>query len=1160
MALAAFCWQGRAAEMPTVSTPDNEVWYLVQFLNGQNVLTAQGEGNKVLTAVPTGKASQLWKVEGTDAAGYTLTSKTGLKLYTTTTARDGMFHAAANPTSNTLFKFQTTTNTTYSGAFVISPKANTSVYMNQWGGAGTGKELGLWNDRADANQPLQFVSVDDFNATSKPLPLIPYPASLTQQEGTLPVASLTAITYADEASGKLAEAMAAQVKKVTGATLAVEAAGASAKTGAINMVLDETKKPEAYGMVINNDGVVITAASYAGFFYAIQTLQQLLPAAIYGTTQVSDAATWTLPCLTIEDEPLMGYRGFHFDVARHFFPMDEIKKLLDVAAVYKLNRFHWHLTDDQGWRVEIPEYPKLTTVGAVRKASFTLEASPKYYDDTEYGRGCFYTLDQLREIVAYAKERNIEIIPEIDLPGHMVAAIAAYPELSCDPTKTYEVRVDGGISQDVLNVGDDKVIDFLKCVLGHVAEVFPYRYLHIGGDECPTGQWSTNADCARRIQEEGLSGVNELQPWLVEELGTWLKTEHGKDIVVWDELLAHWSDKFTVKPLVMAWNSANKCNDAANHGLYSVCVPYQYLYFDFMQVPESQEIIDEPYIGGWGMNDLPKVYNFNPVGTMSGKEHYVLGTQANLWTETCSSNKEAEYQFYPRLLAVSEIAWLPAAKKNWVSFYQRLQESVKVLDRKNIYYAKHYIEQPELAPLDAAKAEAQALLDASQPGAVGYPAQSDYDKLSAALSAATDVEALSAAIAAYKAAPLVQPEAGKYYQIFSASTATRTRYNGSSLYVKGSQLKMHYTPQAEPEELWQFAPQADGSFIVKQATTGKGIAMPAYGEDLELAEAGTPVVLASPEANATYSYIPGVVTISAAADKTGNIRRFFGNNSGVVSANNNAQLCYGGTWRIVEVTDYKTFLQRLCDKCDRIIATAKVGEYGEPSQEAVDFLTNSVLTPARELLGGTVSEEQYMTYANLYQQFLDMPRASLLDAISEQYYYRIRNAYFTDRFACLNASTKNVEPKTSGTTDNYLWAFKKNADGTVSIFNKSGLGRATYVGSSAADQVVKSGSNYNWTLMEVTTDQNHTGIAIVDKSGQYSWYTNPSAFANVILKPYNWGASIWTLERQDIEVPTGIHGVAADGEPTQYYDLSGRRVQQPERGIYVTDRHTKVLK
>ncbi len=270
--------------------------------------------------------------------------------------------------------------------------------------------------------------------------------------------------------------------------------------------------------------------------------------------------------------------------------------------------------------------------------------------------------------------------------------------------------------------------------------------------------------------------------------------------------------------------------------------------------------------------------------------------------------------------------------------------------------------------------------------------------------------------------------------------------------------------------------------------------------------------------------------------------------------------CYGGTWRIVEVTDYKPFLQRLCDKCDRIIATAKVGEYGEPSQEAVDFLTNSVLTPARELLGGTVSEEQYMTYANLYQQFLDMPRASLLDAISEQYYYRIRNAYFTDRFASLNASTKNVEPKTSGTTDNYLWAFKKNADGTVSIFNKSGLGRATYVGSSAADQVVKSGSNYNWTLMEVTTDQNHTGIAIVDKSGQYSWYTNPSAFANVILKPYNWGASIWTLERQDIDVPTGIHGVAADGEPTQYYDLSGRRVQQPERGIYVTDRHTKVLK
>ncbi len=1161
MALAAFCWQGRAAELPTVSTEGNEVWYLVQFMSGQNVLTAQGDGEQVLTGVPTAKASQLWKVEGSASAGYTLTSKSGLKLYTNTTAADGKFYAGSAPTSNTLFSIQTTTNSTYSGSFVISPKANSSVYMNQWGGAGTGKELGLWTDRADANQPLQFVSEEDFNATSKPLPLIPYPAQLTRGEGEYNVAALTTITYVDDSTKVLAEKMAAQVKVVTGATLTVEAAGASAKANAINMALDATKAAEGYSLTIDANGVVIAAAKYAGFFYGFQTLKQLLPAAIYADAKV-DAAAWTLPYVEIEDEPILGHRGFHFDVARHFFTTDEVKKLLDMASVYKLNRFHWHLTDDQGWRVEIPEYPKLTTVGAVRKASFTLEASPKFYDDTKYGEGCFYTLDELRDIVAYAKERNIEIIPEIDLPGHMVAAIAAYPELSCDSTKTYEVRVDGGISHDVLNVGDDKVIDFLKCVLGHVAEVFPYELLHIGGDECPTGAWVGNPDCDRRIKEEGLTGVEELQPWLVEELGTWLDSIHGKRIVVWDELLKHWSNKFTIKPVVMAWNGTGYTVEAYNHGLQSISVPYYPLYFDFMQVDGNQELVDEPYIGGWGVNPLPNVYNFNPLGNMSGKESFLLGTQANLWTETCSSIEEAEYQYYPRLLALSEIAWLPAAKKNWVNFYQRLQQGVKVLDANDVFYAKHYIEQPELTAEEAAVKEAEELLADSKPGMVGYPAQADYDKLSAAL-AAGDAEALTAAIAAYKTAPLVQPQAGKYYQIFSASTATRTRYNGSSVYVKNSQLKMHYTPQAEPEELWVFEAQADGSYLIKQATSGRAIAMPTYNKELELAETGTPVVLASPEANSSYSYIPGVVTISAAADKTGDIRRFFGNNSGILTAYNNASLCFGGTWRNVEVTNYSRFLKSLCDKCEDIIATAKVGEYGEPSQEAVDFLNNSVLTPGRAALGGTVTEEQYIEFANLYQQFLDMPRASILDGINSAYYYRIRNAYpdFSSNVAGLNTSTMQVQPMSASSNDNCLWVIQKNDDGTVSFYNKAmpNAGMA-YVDGSSIDQVVKVGQNYTWTLKEVGTDTNNSGIAILDKSGSYSWYTNPGAFPNILLKPYDWGASIWTFERMDIEVPTGIDGVTTDGKAVKYYDLSGRRVQQPTSGIYVTDQNTKVLK
>ncbi len=1162
----------RAAELPTVSTAGNEVWYLIQFLNGENVLTAQGDGEKVIAGAPMAKDSQLWKLEGSESAGYTLTCKTGLKLYTTTTALNGMFHAAAAPASNTLFVIQTTTNTTYSDGFVISPKANTSVYMNQWGGASTGAQLGLWNNRSDANQPLTLVAVEDFLSSGQPLPLIPYPASLTRGDGSYAASALTAITYANEASKPLAETFAAQFQTVTGQTLAVELAGTSAKANAINMVLDATKAAEGYGLTIDANGVVITASEYAGFFYGLQTLRQLLPAAIYADARV-DATAWTLPYVVIDDEPLLGYRGFHFDVARHFFEMDEIKKLLDVAAIYKLNRFHWHLTDDQGWRVEIPEYPKLTTVGAVRKASFTLEASPKYYDDTEYGVGCFYTLDELRDVVAYAKERNIEIIPEIDLPGHMVAAVAAYPELSCDPTKTYEVRVDGGISQDVLNVGDDKVIDFLKCVLGHVAEVFPYQYLHIGGDECPTGAWSNNADCARRIAEEGLTGVEELQPWLVEELGTWLKTEHGKDIVVWDELLAHWSDKFTVKPLVMAWNSANKANEAANHGLSSVTVPYQYLYFDFMQVPEAQEIIDEPYIGGWGINDLPEVYNFNPLGTMSGREHYMIGTQANLWTETCSSNKEAEYQFYPRLLALSEIAWLPAAKKNWMNFYLRLQQGVKVLDANNIFYAKHYIEEPELTEAEAAVKEATELLDASKPGRVGYPAVADYENLRTAqenaaadLNDAEAVANLKTAIAAYKQAPLVNFENGKLYQIISAATATRARYDGSTVYVKDGQLRIHYTPQLEPEELWEAVAQGDGSFVLKQATTGKSIEMSAYGSVVTVsADNATPIVLGKPTANAVYSYFPGVVTLSAAADKTGNVRRFFGNTSGLITADKNAEICYGGTWRVVEVTDYKAFLEALCKKCERIVETAKPGELEQPTAEAIAFLSNSLIAPARVALATEeINEEVYMTYADLYQQYVDMPRTSALALISEGVYYRIQNAYFTDYYAQAIATTGAVQPKALNTSSDYqLWRFVKNDNGTVQIINK-GTDKAAYIASSTEDVSIYgryAGAGLaEWTVEYINTDLGTSGLAFVEPTGVYGWYTNPDVFADIITKPKNWGGSIWNLISTDIE--TGIDAVETEkpgDSATVYYDLEGRRIASPSHGVFVTSDGEKKL-
>lgn len=717
---------------PQVSSGNQVHWYVLKFLNQNNVLEAKGDGAEVKTAGFKGNKNQLWKIEGNATTGYTLTCKNGMKLYTTTTAKEGKFKAGNTPNENTHFVWQATTNTSYADGWVLSPKDDTKVYMNQWGGAGAGKSLGLWDDKASADQPLAFVKAEELlGEAENMLPLIPYPANLTRNEGTFNLKQLTAITTpaGDEAVARYAQEFATQLEKTSGIKVPVNPTTAATS---LVMTKDATLAHEAYKLTVNEAGINIAAADSTGFFYAIQTLKQLMPHAIYNRSGASTAIDWTVPCVEIADQPQLGHRGYMLDVARHFFSKTEVKRILDIMATYKMNRFHWHLTDDQGWRIDIPEYPKLAQVGAVRKGSFVnAGGSSKFFDDTEYGRGMYYTLDDLREIVAYAKNLNIEIIPEIDLPGHMVAAVAAYPEFSCDPTKKYEVRIDGGISKDVLNIGKDETIDFLKCVLGHMAEVFPYKYIHLGGDECPTDQWSHNADCLKRVKDEGLAGVNELQSWLVEKLGLYLKEKYDKDIICWDELLAHWKSDNTVKPVIMAWNHINKSKDAADKGFKSIVVPYQSLYLDMMQVPLSEVDVNEKYQGGWGdnwVNSVETVYGVNPVASLSGKENFCLGVQGNMWTETCNDSVEVEYQLLPRMLALSETGWLPAAKKDFASFYMRLQKNRDILDAKGLTYATHYFDEPDLTEQEAAVAEAASLLENAKPGKVGYPSQTEYDK------------------------------------------------------------------------------------------------------------------------------------------------------------------------------------------------------------------------------------------------------------------------------------------------------------------------------------------------------------------------------------------------------------------------------------------------
>ena len=1169
----------RAAGFPKLSNDTEEYWYYLKFTQGSFVVASNGEGIVCKALIPSAKNSQLWKVEGSSSQGYTFTNKLGLRLYVTATSQGSEVRAAATPPSLDRFKI------TASGSnYTISPASNTGQAFNVWGGMGLRNDIKLY-DTSDANAPMAFVTVEDMVVKGAEVKVVPYPSSLTMGEGVYDLHQLKGIevplTSIDVPSGFpqdhsspllfLANSLKEDLSRTAAINLEIKT-DATAEWVGCAMVVDESLGSEAYKLSISTDGIMMKAADYGGFFNALQTLRQLMPAAIFGQEAAPDAA-WTVPCLTIEDAPAMSHRGFHLDISRHFFDKDEVKKLLDMASVYKLNRFHWHLTDDQGWRVEIPEYPKLTTVGAIRKGSLTVcdQSGDRFFDDTEYGRGCYYTLDDLREVVTYAAEHNIQIIPEIDMPGHMTACIVAYPELGCDPTKRIEVMNEGGVSRDILNVGREETIDFLKCVLGHLAEVFPYELMHLGGDECPTTAWQSNADCKRLMQEEGLSGVNDIQPWLVEKLGSFLRDNYGKTVLVWDELLANWNNAYTVKPVVMSWRGTDYARQAADRGLYSIMVPTSPLYFDYMQVNRDQLEVDCPYNAPYAtINTVEKVYNFDPRSTVSGREQYVLGTQANLWTESCTSNREAEYQYYPRLLALSEIAWLPTSKKNFLGFYSRLQDQAAILTAKNITYAPHYFEPEELMPADAAIAEAEDILANSTPGTVGYPSVAEADALRQALeglkgalndpsSLNSHLSTLKAQLASYKAAPIILPKADHLYKIVSASTYYRYRFNGSSLYVKDNTLAIHYTQQTETEELWKFVPQDDGSYQIVSAMTGNAINIPtSNGGTVRVNNTtGSNVVIrkATKPTN-PYTYIPGVVNIKRSRYNL--YARLSGRDLTLVASTDSA-LCYPGTWRIEEITDYRTWLEKIVEKAELILEESTIGAIGQPTAEAIAFLESQVLNEARTLLSqGDVSQQAYLDIAARYAEFMSMERTTPLDLIDPAYYYLIRNAYFDTYYAAVNANTNGVLPKTLADGDAFRWRLEKHEDGTVSLINKA-TETPAYVTSDADEQRLKVGQDYAWKLAAVTTDQNQTGIGILSKSGAYSWYTNPRSWTYILLKPYDWGGSIWDFVKTDEEVTTGINEV--DNETVSHqsichsiYDLTGRKLSRvPSHGVYIQD-------
>lgn len=449
--------------------------------------------------------------------------------------------------------------------------------------------------------------------------------------------------------------------------------------GAICLTLDlSDDNAEAYKLIVNDKRVCISGASEAGVFYGIQTLRKSLP--------VAQDINVNLSAVEIYDKPRFAYRGAMLDVARHFYTVDEVKTFIDMLALHNINRFHWHLTDDQGWRIEIKKYPKLMSVASERKETVVGRWYSGIYDGKPYGG--YYTQDELRDVIDYAAKRHITIIPEVDLPGHMQAALTAYPELGCTGGP-YEVRTIWGVSQDVLCVGNDFTLQFVKDVLSEVADIFPSEYIHIGGDECPKVRWEKCPKCQERIKSLGLKSdakhtkEQRLQSYVIQEAAKYLK-EKGKRIIGWTEIL---EGGLVPDATLMSWIGESGGIEAAHQHHDVIMTPNTYLYFDYYQ---SKKVEDEPLAIG-GYLPIEKTYNYEPMPKELTEEEqqYIKGVQANLWTEYIPVFSQVQYMVLPRLGAAAEVQWTDPSKKDYKDFLRRVPHLVAVYDCYGWNYATH---------------------------------------------------------------------------------------------------------------------------------------------------------------------------------------------------------------------------------------------------------------------------------------------------------------------------------------------------------------------------------------------------------------------------------------------------------------------------------------
>ena len=698
------------------STVEAGVYYIISGIDQSNTEHYLYDNGAQVKATPTFNAkseetgSYIWTLEAMGSAWAIKNVATG--QYMNLGASNGSaVSTSATPQANSIY---------FGGGYLTILNSNGQAIDMTANGANPT----TWSGTTTPNgsRRLKIYTVTDWQTQQyKSLSLLPAPKSAVVGDGeyALPTAltvGVSGFTQEDVKMAVLADVsrFITTLQKATGIQVdAVESDDA-------NLVISENTAlaDEGYVLDVTQEGVKIEAATADGAYYALQTILRLLPPHVVLGQASAEPQTYALPVARIEDEPRFAYRGFMLDVSRHFFTIEQVKKMIDLMAIYKMNVFHWHLTDDQGWRAEIKQYPLLTSTGAKRKSSYDTPITKIEENGQVYwtGEGAqtnrpygpfYYTQEEMKDVVRYAAERHIDVLPEVDMPGHFVAALAAYPEFSCHPSYAPEVWTTGGISADVLNVANPNAVQFAKNIITELCEIFPYPYFHIGGDECPTSQWESNALCQEKLKQLGKTSFRALQTEFIREINEHLATL-GKKMFCWNESITEsGADLELMKQsgaTIMCWNPCQSgAAKAASLGLNAIITEWGSGCY-YINRRQSNDY-GEPTAAGYGNDNVAATYNYMPVpaNVSAQAAKYYIGVQATFWAEHVSSNEYLEYLALPRLMCVAESGWSAQEAKNWKSFVRRMTLDTRVLDLGQYIYARHWMDNyvPRQAPASA---------------------------------------------------------------------------------------------------------------------------------------------------------------------------------------------------------------------------------------------------------------------------------------------------------------------------------------------------------------------------------------------------------------------------------------------------------------------------